>query len=82
MLQAPGALGKPLLEGFFDFCGGHMKPERKEKKEKLINLRVTEHERRRMAEIAKRHGMTLSAFIRALVLENQEAHNENGNGNQ
>jgi predicted DNA binding CopG/RHH family protein len=56
-----------------------MKPERKEK---LINLRVTEHERRRMAEIAKRHGMTLSAFIRALVLENQGARNENGNGNQ
>ena len=55
------------------------KPERKDK---LFNLRVSEHERRRMAEIAKRHGMTLSAFIRALVLENQEARNENGNGNQ
>lgn len=51
-----------------------MKPERKEK---LINLRVTEHERRRMAEIAKQRGMTLSELVRNLVLsQNREVQNE------
>jgi antitoxin component of RelBE/YafQ-DinJ toxin-antitoxin module len=50
------------------------KPERKEK---LINLRVTEHERRRMAEIAKQRGMTLSELVRNLVLsQNREVQNE------
>lgn len=39
-------------------------------KTKLINIRVTETERRAMHEQAKRRNLTLSQFVRWLVLEN------------
>ncbi len=39
-------------------------------KTKLINIRVTETERRAMHEQAKRRNLTLSQFVRLLVLQN------------
>lgn len=42
-------------------------------KTKLINIRVTETERRAMHEQAKRRNLTLSQFVRLLVLENSNS---------
>ena len=39
-------------------------------KTKLINIRVTETERLAMHEQAKRRNLTLSQFVRLLVLQN------------
>ncbi|HCE18596.1 MAG TPA: hypothetical protein DEQ80_12130 [Anaerolinea thermolimosa] len=39
------------------------------KKTKLINIRVTEAERRAMHEQAKKRNVTLSQFVRLLVLQ-------------
>jgi len=56
-----------LLSGFLIHAGEvHMKAT----KTKLINIRVTETERLAMHEQAKRRNLTLSQFVRLLVLQN------------
>lgn len=55
---------------------------KKSSKTKLINIRVTENERRAMHEEAKKRDLTLSQFIRVLVLQNSnhyEVKNERTN---
>lgn len=51
-------------------------------KTKLINIRVTEAERRAMYEQAKRRNLTLSEYVRLLVLRNANHHEvENAKSN-
>lgn len=49
-------------------------------KTKLVNIRVSESERERMHEEARKRGLKLSKFVRLLVLQNSQSEVKNEGG--